>query len=69
MRIMAQTAMVMALDKCIGCHIHSHVLHTHQRTLASVRHTEGSLHGCLLVGAPAATHLGGVSLYELCYLC
>ena len=45
-----------AIDKGIGANVHAHVLHAYQGTLAHERHTEGSFHGRLLVGAPLAVN-------------
>ena len=44
-----------AVDEGIGAHVHAHVLHAHQGTLAGIGHAEGSLHGGLFVCTPART--------------
>ena len=41
----------------IGAHVHTHVLHTHQRPFPHIRHTQGSLHGCLLIRRPTAVEV------------
>ena len=51
------------VDKRIGSHIHTHMFHTYERALTGIRHTQGSLHGRLLIRTPAATHLRCMSLY------
>ena len=44
------------IDKCVGTHVHAHMLHAHHGTLARVAHTQSFLHGCLLVGTPLAVN-------------
>ena len=45
-----------AVDEWVGADVQSDVLHAHQCALAHVGHAQGGLHGCLLVGAPAAVY-------------
>jgi hypothetical protein len=61
------------VDEGVGTHVHAHMLHADECALAGVRHAEGSLHGCLLVGAPAAVDAAlaaeRMALYELGDFC
>ena len=55
------------VDKGVGGHVHSHMLHTNQGTLAGISHTEGSFHGGLLIRTPTATHLRCMTLDKFGY--
>ena len=54
------------VNEGVGTDIHAHMLHADHRAFAGVGHAESRLHGCLLVGSPAAEDsLGSLGFAEL----